>query len=115
VVAQYDRTHVRLGNVRLGVALICGGAGLVRLSAERRSRAGGLAAPGAVFVALAMYHERVLRARALAGRAVAFYQRGLGRLEHKWMGQGEAATAFANESHPYASDLDLFGAADCSS
>lgn len=108
VVAQYDRIHIRLGNVRLGVAAIA--AALAWFAFSRGAVSGWwLTAPGAVFLALAIYHERVLRARALAGRAVRFYQRGLDRLEHKWMGQGEAGDRFRDESHPYASDLDLFG------
>jgi hypothetical protein len=68
-----------------------------------------LAAPAAAFAALAVLHERVLRARARALRAVAFYQAALARIEERWAGTGVAGDAFAAPDHPYAQDLDLFG------
>jgi hypothetical protein len=42
-------------------------------------------------------------------RAVAFYERGLARLENRWGGSGEQGLRFLDENHPYAVDLDLFG------
>src|SRR5262249_56861407 len=43
-----------------------------------------LAVPVAVFSALLVWHERVARAWYRAGRAVAFYERGLARLNDDW-------------------------------
>src|SRR5262249_24670276 len=42
-------------------------------------------------------------------RAVRFYERGIARLEDHWSGGGEAGERFADKSHPYSEDLDLFG------
>jgi hypothetical protein len=40
---------------------------------------------------------------------MAFYQRGLARIEDRWVGQGETGERFSDPHHVYASDLDLFG------
>jgi len=71
--------------------------------------AGWIFVPVILFVAVAILHERTVRARARAGRAARFYSRGLERLEDRWAGQGEAGARFVDDHHPYASDLDLFG------
>lgn len=65
--------------------------------------------PTILFSVLLVWHEKVTRALLRAGRAVAFYERGLARLEHRWMGSGQPGTRFQDEQHPYAADLDLFG------
>jgi hypothetical protein len=67
--------------------------------------------PVVVFAVVAVVHEAVARRRRVAERAVAFYDRGLARLEDRWAGQGEMGTRFLDESHPYVADLDLFGRA----
>ena len=62
-----------------------------------------------VFVPLLQRHERVIRARQAAAQLVAFYERGLARLEDRWVGIGETGERFLNDDHLYAADLDLFG------
>ncbi len=61
------------------------------------------------FSVLLVWHERVTRAWLRAGRAVAFYARGLARLEERWSGTGQLGLRFQDEAHPNAADLDLFG------
>jgi hypothetical protein len=68
-----------------------------------------LVVPVAAFVGLARNHARVLRAREMASRAIAFYERGVARLEDRWAGSGESGERFQDDEHPYANDLDLFG------
>src|SRR5439155_15448644 len=65
--------------------------------------------PRPVFSALLVRHERVTRALLRAGRAVAFYERGLARLEDRWAGTGQPGQRFLDENHANAADLDLFG------
>ncbi|MCP4641607.1 MAG: DNA mismatch repair protein MutS [bacterium] len=65
--------------------------------------------PLALFVALVIAHDRVLRAQARAEAGMAFYGAGLRRLEGTWPGQGNAGTHVAPDEHLYAKDLDLFG------
>lgn len=68
-----------------------------------------LAVPAAVFLGLAVVHDRVLMALDRARRAVEVYQRGLARVEDRWSGVGHTGEAYAPPDHPYAADLDLFG------
>ncbi len=68
-----------------------------------------LAVPVATFITLLFVHERVTRAWYRAGRAYAFYQRGLARLDDAWAGKGQTGERFLNPDHPYAADIDVFG------
>src|SRR5207248_9979874 len=68
-----------------------------------------LLVPVAIFSLLLVRHERVTRALLRTGRAVAFYERGLARLEDRWSGTGQPGQRFLDEHHPNAADLDLFG------
>jgi hypothetical protein len=68
-----------------------------------------LLAPVAVFTWLLRRHAQVLRTRTMAQRGVGFYDRGLARLEDRWVGTGELGDRFLDEAHVYANDLDLFG------
>ncbi len=109
-VRRLERLHIRLGNVRLLLANV---AGVVAWWAFRSHWISPwwLALPVVAFVVVAIYHARVLRARRLALRAVAVYQRGLARIEDRWMGGGSQGERFRNPQHLYAADLDLFGPA----
>jgi hypothetical protein len=61
------------------------------------------------FIFLMVIHERVIRALKRCSRGVGFYERGLARIGNEWAGKGETGERFANASHPYSRDLDLFG------
>lgn len=61
------------------------------------------------FVALVLMHDRAIRSREAAERAVLFYQAGLDRLQDRWEGQGNTGERFRDPEHLYADDLDLFG------
>ena len=65
--------------------------------------------PAAIFLCLAVVHERVLRRARRLNRVIDFYERGVARLENRWAGTGEQGTRFLEAMHPYARDLDLFG------
>ncbi|MFO0956429.1 MAG: DNA mismatch repair protein MutS [Isosphaeraceae bacterium] len=71
---------------------------------------GWLAVPASAFVALVIVHDQVDKRRRKALRAADFYGRGLDRIDGQWAGKGEAGDRYLDESHPYAADLDLFGA-----
>ena len=98
----------RVANLRLGLLLIV----LIMLwpiFSEWRLSPWWLLGPGVAFVVLAVWHERIRLARLHADRAVQFYERGIARLENRWIGQGETGDRFQNSEHPYCADLDLFG------
>ena len=65
--------------------------------------------PAVMFLLLAVYHNRVGRNRDGALRAVAFFERGLARIEDRWHGTGQSGARFAEATHLYSADLDLFG------
>ncbi len=67
--------------------------------------------PLAVFGALVIVHARVIEHLDRTIRAAQFYDRGIARLEDRWMDGGETGERFRNPAHVYAEDLDLFGKA----
>ncbi len=107
-VAHYETIHIRLGNLRLLLAFLAVIIAWASFHGHHLSP-WWLAAPVAAFVSVAAYHSRILRARELAERAAAFYERGLARVEDRWAGSGETGDRFDDPHHVYAADLDLFG------
>jgi hypothetical protein len=65
--------------------------------------------PFAGFLIFTASHSRALLHVRRGERVIAFYERGLGRLENRWIGAGQSGDQFLDASHPYARDLDLFG------
>ena len=109
-VAGLEKIHIRLGNARLLLAIAM--AILTWMSLYRHFLSPWwIAAPVAAFGGIAFWHSRVLRSQQLAQRAVAFYDRGLARIEDRWAGSGESGQRFADAQHVYSADLDLFGEA----
>src|SRR5215469_16263322 len=107
-VAHYDAIHIRLGNLRLVLALLAAGMAWESLRQHWFSP-WWLLFPVAAFGALATYHSRILRVRELAQRAVAFYKSAVARIENRWAGTGQSGERFGDPHHVYAADLDLFG------
>ena len=70
----------------------------------------GLTLFAAGFVATMIHHERVVAKLTQAKRVVGFYESGMARLEDRWHGKGNSGVRFLDPKHPYAIDLDLFGA-----
>jgi hypothetical protein len=68
-----------------------------------------LGIPLVLFFILVVVHARVVERLERANRAVFFYERGLERLENRWMGKGETGDRFRNPAHLYEDDLDIFG------
>ena len=107
-VRHYEQIHIRLGNVRLALAVIM--AVMFWLAVWRHAFSlWWLIAPLACFFVVAVYHARVLRDKAHAERAVAVYRHGLARIEDRWPGMGSTGERFNDPHHVYAADLDLFG------
>jgi hypothetical protein len=68
-----------------------------------------LVIPVVVFGTLVIVHARVVERLERSLRAAQFYERGMARLEDRWMGGGETGERFRDPEHVYADDLDLFG------
>ena len=106
--ARYESQHRSLGITKLvlgGVAIA-----LIALAlATKLISVLWVAVPLVVIVVLAFIHGRVLQGLGRCSRALAYYDRGVARIENRWIGTGETGERFRDASHPYARDLDLFG------
>jgi hypothetical protein len=109
--AELSRLHridARLSALRLLVFL--GGVALVWPVVMTRVMSWAwMILPVAGFAAVAWVHDRVIRERMAARRAVRFYEAGLARLDDRWAGGGVQGQEFLEPAHSYADDLDLFG------
>ncbi len=108
VIAEKESTHRTIGNAKL--AAIIATIAVVYLALARHSiSVYWVFAPAGAYTALAVLHERVLRSRARAEAAAAFYRKGLARINDTWAGTGETGERFRDPKHNYADDLDVFG------
>jgi hypothetical protein len=107
-VAAKDALHKQIGNAKLATVIVAIIVLWLSLKAEAISTY-WLAIPIVIYVSLAVAHEFALRALAHARTAVAFYERGLARLDDRWAGTGASGERFRNPKHVYADDLDIFG------
>jgi hypothetical protein len=105
-IAAGDRRHQLLANLRLSVVGVVGV--LIWLVWTGRAGAEWFAAPLAGFMALVVWHDRVLNATERSRRARGIYERGMSRLDGTWAGQGADGARFS-ELAIFAPDLDLFG------
>ena len=94
----FDKLHIRYGNVRLLLAVVIAALAWCALRLHLISP-WWLAVPVAAFAVVAVYHARVLRARGCALRVVEVYQRGLARIEDRWMGGGQQGERFRGLGH----------------
>jgi len=106
-VAARERVHVRLGNAK--VAIFLGILIYWALTLGGDSSAWLYAVAVGAFIALSIWHELTLRAKARADAAVAFYRDGAARIQDDWMRFEPSGDRFKNPDHPYADDLDVFG------
>ncbi|HEV3027540.1 MAG TPA: DNA mismatch repair protein MutS, partial [Planctomycetota bacterium] len=65
--------------------------------------------PVAVLIVARIIHLRFDAAIAVQDAGARHYDRGLARMDDRWAGQGREGREFENPTHPYASDLDIFG------
>ena len=90
--ARQARLYRRIANLRVvfvALAVLCGWAA----SGGDRMAAALLILPVMVFPLLVFWqNERVSRAHRRAVRAADYYERGLARLEDRWMGMGQPGT-----------------------
>ncbi len=103
-----QKLFITIGNWRLMIAIA---AALLAWAAFGAHAVSGwiLVVPLAAFIALVVWHQRVIARRTQAQRAVRFYDDGLARLQNAWAGRGITGDQYREPSHIYAEDLDVFG------
>ena len=112
--AALEQKHVYLGNAKVAIFIA---AVIYTPFALGNDPSETLYAVLAVaFVALAIWHELVMRALTRARAAVQYYDDGIARIEDRWMRDTASGPtsprrgyAGAGSDHPYADDLDIFG------
>ncbi|HEY4045870.1 MAG TPA: mismatch repair protein [Acidobacteriaceae bacterium] len=108
--SNQEKRERRVGYLQLGIAALA--VIWVVWSLRHWSRSSLLfLIPIIIFIVMAIYQERLIRSIRRCSRVEDFYSRGLARLSHQWMGNGETGERFLDAAHPYARDLDLFGRA----
>jgi len=108
-VASLDRLDAWIARARLAT-FVAGAVVAWRSLASSAFSPAWILLPAAAFLALAVVHDRTFRARDRARRAVAFHEAALARMDGRFAGSGVTGERFARPDHPYALDLDLFGA-----
>ena len=104
------RIHHLLGYSKLAAFLVAVGFVVGALRQGEGWPWSGLWPPAVVFLLLLVVQERVIGRRDTARRAADFYREGLRRLRGEFDPDAPAGRNFRKPAHPYADDLDLFGA-----
>jgi hypothetical protein len=119
-----ERTHIHLGNAKVAIFIA---AVIYTVYALRSNPSPAVFAGGAaLFIALSIWHEAVIRALARAQAAVTYYADGIARIEDRWMRETPSGERFRDplrrfaasrdrSQSSYADDLDVFGRPACSS
>lgn len=106
---ERDAVDARIAFIRLAVVAAAIVLAWIIFSRELIAAA-WLFVPFTAFVALVILHERGRRARERLDRVAAYYKRRIALLEGERGSDGADGERFRDETHPYADDLDLFGA-----
>jgi hypothetical protein len=104
---RWNQVDARVAYARL--AAFAAAALLLVLAIRGQASPWLIGAPVVLFAVLLQVHDAVFRRRTAAQRAIAHYERGLARIEDRWIGTGETGERFRDDDHLYANDLDLFG------
>jgi hypothetical protein len=109
IIESKERAHRTFGNLKL-LTIVAGIAAAWLSLHSKMFSADWILLPVAIYAALSVAHEKILRAKTHAETAAAFYRRGISRIDDTWPGTGGATGArFRDPHHVYADDLDIFG------
>lgn len=103
-----QRAFITIGNWRLFSAVV---AIALAWFAFGKDMVSGwwLLVPLTIFIALVVWHQRVVRRRTFADRALRFYDQAINRTQDNWSGNGSQGNEFKDANHIYSEDLDIFG------
>jgi len=103
-----DLLHGRIGNLKL-LVVVAGFLVAYLFLSRDLLRGYWVLVLVVVYLALALVHEFVIRAKTRASAAADYYRHGIARIEDRWPGTGQSGDRFRTDDHVYAEDLDLFG------
>lgn len=106
-VASAEASETLVARLRLGIFLIA--VAEIWLLAGRIPTWVLVGVPLVAFVGLVLFHGRVRQTLERARRAVAYYERGLERLDGQFAGVGRTGEEWLEDTHPYAGHLDILG------
>ena len=107
-IGQLESIHYKLGYVRVLLAasmLVLAWSAILHRYVPWWS----LGLPIVLFLALGVYHSRVLREQTQARRVVAVFEHGIARIEDRWKGKRKRTLRIDVSNHLYANDLDIVG------
>jgi hypothetical protein len=107
--AEEERRFSRVATVRAVVFVAAVGLAIATVVERGGAPLAILGIVALLFVGLVVWHERVARARDRARASVAYYGRGLARLEARWLDGGDPGDRYRDDQHLYSADLELFG------
>jgi len=107
--ARLGRVDNVVAGARLAVFVAAIAIAVLAFKAERLSGF-WLLAPAGIFLCLIVVHARIVGRRERVERAVRLYDDGIARVEDRAPPGDGRSGRFGDEAHPYAVDLDLFGA-----
>ncbi|MDQ3002651.1 MAG: DNA mismatch repair protein [Fibrobacterota bacterium] len=106
------KTANTLSNIRLAVALAAFAGFLWFILQDSAIPALAILLTGIVaFIILMVRHEKVLAREKLSAQLTGLNDAGIQRIQGQWTKFPVDGREFADDAHPYASDLDLFGPA----
>ncbi|HSW40238.1 MAG TPA: DNA mismatch repair protein MutS [Acidobacteriota bacterium] len=107
--ANCESMHRRIGNARFVLFIAAAVTAWFAFTSPESVSPWWLLLPFFGFIALVVWHSRVLGKLRRFQNAVRFYENGLARLDERWEDIGITGDHHDDPSHPYARDLDLFG------
>ncbi len=107
--ADLERRFSRVATVRALVFVAAIGLAIWTVVERGGAPLVGLGVLALLFLGLIVSHERVARARSRAQASVKYYERGLARLESRWLEGGDPGDRYRDDQHLYSADLELFG------
>lgn len=100
-----NRTDARFAAARVSIVV----AGLILLWRVGPAGMAWALVPIGLFIVVALVHGRVIASNERTRRTIDFYQLGLARIRHDWIGRGRTGDQYRRAGHLYADDLDIFG------
>ncbi len=105
---KLDAGYSRISSLRLIVFIAAAAAAWISIHYHLFS-VWWLLVPVSAFIVLVIQHGNIVLNLKRVRRSIDFYMQGIARLDDQWDSHGEQGDRFIDASHPYTTDLDIFG------